>query len=227
MNRCFQFPDGFLVSIYHQISNYHKILPSDKVVPSLNVKIQHIFSFISTQTPLTEDFISVLQNHLHLHFYSARVWSKQLRIVILLVTATGPRLLTCVCVLLDVCCRDEPQSRLSKMGAMPTPFQSAPDDFPPPPPEVEEEPELKDAPGITWRSECSRFEIKSLDLWKSQEKSEILRIILLTAPVALPAPKISVPPKMKALPKVPLKPSAEDLELYGWVRVSGALICLQ
>lgn len=133
----------------------------------------------------------------------------------------------CVCVLLDVCCRDEPQSRLSKMGAMPTPFQSAPDDFPPPPPEVEEEPELKDAPGITWRSECSRFEIKSLDLWKSQEKSEILRIILLTAPVALPAPKISVPPKMKALPKVPLKPSAEDLELYGWVRVSGALICLQ
>ncbi|XP_017344415.2 tight junction protein ZO-2a isoform X1 [Ictalurus punctatus] len=42
--------------------------------------------------------------------------------------------------------RDEPQSRLSKMGAMPTPFQTAPDDFPPPPPEVEEEPELKDAP---------------------------------------------------------------------------------
>lgn len=103
MNRCFQFPDGFLVSIYHQISNYHKILPSDKVVPSLNVKIQHIFSFISSQTPLTEDFISVLQNHLHLHFYSARVWSKQLRIVILLVTATGPRLLTCVCVSCWMC----------------------------------------------------------------------------------------------------------------------------
>lgn len=50
----------------------------------------------------------------------------------------------CVC----VCCRDEPQSRLSKMGAMPTPFQAAPDDFPPPPVE-EDEPEIEDAPGIT------------------------------------------------------------------------------
>ncbi|XP_060765117.1 tight junction protein ZO-2a isoform X2 [Neoarius graeffei] len=41
--------------------------------------------------------------------------------------------------------RDEPQSRLSKMGAMPTPFQADPDDFPPPPHE-EDEPEVEEAP---------------------------------------------------------------------------------
>ncbi|KAK2823811.1 hypothetical protein Q7C36_020411 [Tachysurus vachellii] len=41
--------------------------------------------------------------------------------------------------------RDEPQSRLPKMGAMPTPFHAAPDDFPPPPPE-EDEPEFEEAP---------------------------------------------------------------------------------
>ncbi|MCI4388628.1 hypothetical protein PGIGA_G00088210 [Pangasianodon gigas] len=76
--------------------------------------------------------------------------------------------------------RDEPQNRLSKMGAMPTPFQAAPDDFPPPP-EEEDELEIEEAP----------------------------------APVPMPAPKVSVPPKVKALPKVPLKPSAEDLEIYG------------
>ncbi|KAF7700735.1 tight junction protein ZO-2a [Silurus meridionalis] len=77
--------------------------------------------------------------------------------------------------------REEPQSRLSKMGAMPTPFQASPDDFPPPPPEEEEESELEEPP----------------------------------APVAIPVPKISIPPKTKAPPKVPLKPSAEDLEMYG------------
>ncbi|KAG7322992.1 hypothetical protein KOW79_014338 [Hemibagrus wyckioides] len=41
--------------------------------------------------------------------------------------------------------RDEPQSRLSKMGAMPTPFHAAPDDFPPPPVE-EDESEIEEAP---------------------------------------------------------------------------------
>lgn len=55
-----------------------------------------------------------------------------------------------MCVLLGVCvfCRDEPQSRLSKMGAMPTPFHAAPDDFPPPPVE-EDESEIEEASGIT------------------------------------------------------------------------------
>ncbi|XP_036450401.1 tight junction protein ZO-2a isoform X2 [Colossoma macropomum] len=35
------------------------------------------------------------------------------------------------------------------------------------------------------------------------------------APVVSAAPKISVPPKPKAVPKVPLRPSPEDLEIYG------------
>ncbi|KAF5894794.1 tight junction protein ZO-2 isoform X1, partial [Clarias magur] len=42
--------------------------------------------------------------------------------------------------------RDEPQSRLTKMGATPTPLLAAPDDFPPPPPEDEDESEVEEAP---------------------------------------------------------------------------------
>ncbi|XP_048030754.1 tight junction protein ZO-2a isoform X2 [Megalobrama amblycephala] len=74
--------------------------------------------------------------------------------------------------------RDEPPSRLAKMGAMPTPFRAAPAELPPPPVE-------KDEP----RSESP-------------------------VPVVNAAPK-SVPVKAKTLPKVPLRPSLEDQEIYG------------
>ncbi|XP_066506710.1 tight junction protein ZO-2a isoform X3 [Hoplias malabaricus] len=76
--------------------------------------------------------------------------------------------------------RDEPPNRLTKMGAMPTPFRAAPEELPPPPVE-QEEPHVEETP----------------------------------VPVVTPAPKLSVPPKPKALPKVPLRPSPEDLEIYG------------
>ncbi|TRY71408.1 hypothetical protein DNTS_013706 [Danionella cerebrum] len=74
--------------------------------------------------------------------------------------------------------RDEPPNRLTKMGAMPTPFRAAPIELPPPPVEKEE-----------LRSESP-------------------------APVVNSAPK-TVSTKAKPLPKVPLRPSLEDLEIYG------------
>ncbi|XP_041936382.1 tight junction protein ZO-2a isoform X2 [Alosa sapidissima] len=84
--------------------------------------------------------------------------------------------------------RDGPPSRLAKMGAMATPFR---------PPEEKAPPPLqREAPGDT--------------------EAE---------PEAPPSPEVTVPPKVnpvtkplpvsKPLPKPPLKPSAEDLEIYG------------
>ncbi|XP_062870511.1 tight junction protein ZO-2a [Trichomycterus rosablanca] len=75
--------------------------------------------------------------------------------------------------------RDDPPNRQAKKGAIPTPFQAAPDDLPPPPLE-QDEPFYEEPP----------------------------------APVVTAAPKIYVPPKIKHQ-KVPLKPSPEDLEIYG------------
>uniref|UniRef100_A0A3P8RJA8 Tight junction protein 2a (zona occludens 2) n=1 Tax=Astatotilapia calliptera TaxID=8154 RepID=A0A3P8RJA8_ASTCA len=73
--------------------------------------------------------------------------------------------------------REEPPSRLAKMGAMPTPFRGADRD-------VEDK--------------------AALHAEREEPRSE-------TPPV----PAASVAPKVHAPPKVPLKPSAEDLEIYG------------
>uniref|UniRef100_H3CDB5 Tight junction protein 2a (zona occludens 2) n=1 Tax=Tetraodon nigroviridis TaxID=99883 RepID=H3CDB5_TETNG len=71
--------------------------------------------------------------------------------------------------------REDPSSRLAKMGAMATPFKGLDrGDQPPLPPEKEEP-----------RSKTS------------------------------PVPAVTSAPKLNASPKVPLKPSAEDLEVYG------------
>ncbi|XP_062383697.1 tight junction protein ZO-2a isoform X2 [Sardina pilchardus] len=84
--------------------------------------------------------------------------------------------------------RDDPPSRLAKMGAMATPFRP-PEEKAPPPLE-------REAPG----------DIEA-------------------EPEAPPSPEVIVPPKVnpvtkvhnvsKPLPKPPLKPSSEDLEIYG------------
>ncbi|XP_031414149.1 tight junction protein ZO-2a [Clupea harengus] len=79
--------------------------------------------------------------------------------------------------------RDDPPSRLAKMGAMPTPFRP-PEEQAPPPLEREESRETE------------------------------------AEPQAPTSPKVTVPPKVNHIPKVnppkpPLKPSAEDLEIYG------------
>uniref|UniRef100_A0A3P8RGB1 Tight junction protein 2a (zona occludens 2) n=1 Tax=Astatotilapia calliptera TaxID=8154 RepID=A0A3P8RGB1_ASTCA len=71
--------------------------------------------------------------------------------------------------------REEPPSRLAKMGAMPTPFRGADRD-------VEDK--------------------AALHAEREEPRSE-------TPPAASVAPKVHAPPK------VPLKPSAEDLEIYG------------
>ncbi|KAM3600264.1 uncharacterized protein V6R79_020378 [Siganus canaliculatus] len=73
--------------------------------------------------------------------------------------------------------REDPPSRLAKMGAMPTPFR-APDRA------------AEDVPSLQAEREEPRAETP-------------------------PVPVVTVPPKVHAPPKVPLKPSPEDQEVYG------------